>query len=160
MKELPWLHFVAQRDVQKALDVTAQPVEKVLKALSYLLDFSGLGKQSQNGTLTDQKLIANLILSEWNVRRPHALVEGVKCLWAAPSSAQRVPLRSQTSAANMDCAFVENKPIRVAENAHEICRKVAQDLNILYALTFPSNAGDVHRVLWRTQRSATGASRR
>jgi hypothetical protein len=150
VKELPRLHPVAEPNVQKTLNVTAQPAEEVLKPVGQTLNLSGLGRQSENDALANQKLIANLILSERNIRRSHVIVEGVKCFRAAPSSPQRMPLRGQTSAANVDCSLVENKSIRVAENAHEVSRKLTKDLNILDALPFPSSAGNVHAALWRT----------
>ena len=150
MKELPRLHPLAKSHVQKTLDVTADPAEKGLKTIGETLNLSGLGRQSENNGLANQKLIANLILRERNVRWPHAIVEDVKCLWAAPSSTKRMPLRGQTSASNMDRSLVKDKSIRVAKNAHQIGGKFTEDLDILDAVAFPSDAGNVHRVLWRT----------
>src|SRR5206468_12217164 len=77
--------------------------------------------------ITTQFPYTTLFRSERNVRRPHVIVKDVKCLWAAPSSAQRMPLRRQTSAANMDRSLVKDKSIRVAEDAHEICRKRSEE---------------------------------
>src|SRR2546429_6097588 len=73
---------------------------------------------------------------------------------AKPSSTQRMPLRGQTCTAQMDCSLVENKPIRVAKNAHEVSRKLTENLYILNALAFPRDAGNIHRVLWRTTTQA------
>src|SRR5262249_39414554 len=99
--------------------------------------------KSENDALANQKLISNLILSERNVRSPYVLVEGVKCPLAEPSGAQRVPLRRQTSAANMNCSIVNDETIRVAENAQELCGKFTKNLDILDALAFPPVVGIV-----------------
>jgi hypothetical protein len=153
VKELARLHPVAKSDVQKTLNVTPQTAEEVLKAVGETLDLSGLGKQSQNDTLANQKLIPNLVLRERDVRRSHSRIERVKCVWAAPSGTEGMPLGRQTSAANVDGPLVENKAVRVAQNAQEVGWELPQDFNILDALASPSDARNVHRALWRTLHS-------
>ena len=52
----------------------------------------------------------------------------------------------------MDGTVVEYESIRNAEHAQEVSRKLRENLNVLDALAFPSDAGNVHCVLWRTMR--------
>jgi len=84
MEKLPGLHLVAQAHIQKALEVTVRLAEEVLKALSCRLDASDLRAQSENDACPQQELVANLVLAERNVRRPHGFVEDVKCVGTLP----------------------------------------------------------------------------
>ena len=92
VKELPRPHRVAQFNVQKTLNVTAQLAEKVLKSAGQSLNLSGLGKQSENDALANRKLVTNLIRGERDLRRLHVIVEAVTCLAAAPSRVARTDL--------------------------------------------------------------------
>ena len=112
MEKLTGFQVVVGSDAQEFLGIFLDLGDEVLQIEGDVLDFAGLGEETHNMAVPQEKLITDAILSERDVTWGNRLVENVEGQVAEPRGPQGMPLRREARASHMEPSIQEDKAVR------------------------------------------------
>ncbi len=109
------LEFEQRRQLKHAVGIGGHLFEKGRERKAQILELAGFGSQALNPAVAEEKLVADRVLPERNVRRGENREQGVQGGGPGQDGPKGMPGRGLTRPAQVEAATIGNEPVDLAQ---------------------------------------------